>query len=159
MHKMQSSRCLIDFSCETSASHRHRQYFLLDKSCRKMYTIYSAVLRQQRKSDVMRYFGHTARSAVYFKPDSLLRSPAARCKTDIRYTHSGNNSSRLNTQCYGSLASHFIKPSVPLMTVFHIILTIPHLLPITWATTQHIFDKCPLARDMMPIPPVATGHL
>jgi hypothetical protein len=32
-----------------------------------MYTIFSAVLRQQRKSDVMTYFGHSARSAVYYK--------------------------------------------------------------------------------------------
>jgi hypothetical protein len=35
---------------------RYRQCFLLDKSCRKMYTIFSAVLRQQRKSDAMTYF-------------------------------------------------------------------------------------------------------
>jgi hypothetical protein len=34
-----------------------RQCFLLDKSCRKMYTIFSTVLRQQRKSVAMTYFG------------------------------------------------------------------------------------------------------
>jgi hypothetical protein len=33
------------------------QCFLLDKSCRKMYTIFSAVLRQQRKRGVMTYLG------------------------------------------------------------------------------------------------------
>jgi hypothetical protein len=33
----------------------------------EMYTIFSAVLRQQGKSDVMTYFGHSARSAVYYK--------------------------------------------------------------------------------------------
>jgi hypothetical protein len=37
-----------------------------------MYTIFSAVLRQQRKSDVMTYFGHSSRSAVYYKAGSQL---------------------------------------------------------------------------------------
>jgi hypothetical protein len=37
---------------------------------RKMYTIFSAVLRQQRESDVMRYFGHSARSAIYYQAGS-----------------------------------------------------------------------------------------
>jgi hypothetical protein len=46
----------------------------LDKSSRKMYTIFSAVLRQQRKSDVMTSFGHSARSAVYYQADSLFTS-------------------------------------------------------------------------------------
>jgi hypothetical protein len=32
-----------------------------------MYTIFSAVLRQQRKSDVMTSFGDSACSAVYYK--------------------------------------------------------------------------------------------
>jgi hypothetical protein len=32
-----------------------------------MYTIFSAVQRQQRKSDVMTYFGLTACSAVYYQ--------------------------------------------------------------------------------------------
>jgi hypothetical protein len=36
------------------------------------YTIVSAVRRQQRKSDVMTYFGHSARSAVYYKAGSSL---------------------------------------------------------------------------------------
>jgi hypothetical protein len=35
-----------------------------------MYTIFSAVLRQQRKNDVMTYFGHTAHSAVYYQAGS-----------------------------------------------------------------------------------------
>jgi hypothetical protein len=42
-----------------------------------MYTIFSAVLhsvRQQRKSDVMMYFGHSTGSAVYYKASSPLRS-------------------------------------------------------------------------------------
>jgi hypothetical protein len=39
------------------------QVLFLEKSCGKMYTIFSAVQRQQRKSDVMTYFGLTARSA------------------------------------------------------------------------------------------------
>jgi hypothetical protein len=33
-----------------------------------MYTIFSAVLLQQRKSDAMTSFGHTTRSAIYYKP-------------------------------------------------------------------------------------------
>jgi hypothetical protein len=37
-----------------------------------MYTIFSAVQRQQRKSDAMTYFGLTARSAVYYHADSSL---------------------------------------------------------------------------------------
>jgi hypothetical protein len=41
--------------------------FFLEKSCRKMYTIFSAVQRQQRKSYVMTYFGLTACSAVYYQ--------------------------------------------------------------------------------------------
>jgi hypothetical protein len=50
-------------------------YFLLDESCRKMYTIFSAVLhvRPQRKSDVMTYVDHSARSrsAVYYQAGSF----------------------------------------------------------------------------------------
>jgi hypothetical protein len=55
MHQMQSSQSV--FSFEKSGGRRYRQCFLLDKSCWKMYTIFSAVLRQQRKSDVMMSFG------------------------------------------------------------------------------------------------------
>jgi hypothetical protein len=36
----------------------------------KMYTIFSAVLCQQKESDVMTYFGLTARSAVYYQASS-----------------------------------------------------------------------------------------
>jgi hypothetical protein len=39
----------------------------LEKSCRKMNTIFSAVQRQQRKSDVITSFGLTACSAVYYQ--------------------------------------------------------------------------------------------
>jgi hypothetical protein len=38
--------------------------FFLEKSCRKMYTIFSAVQRQQRKSDITTSFGLTA---VYYQ--------------------------------------------------------------------------------------------
>jgi hypothetical protein len=58
------------FLYEKSAGRQYRQCFLLDKSCRKMHTIFSAVLRQQRKCDVMTYFGHYARSAIYHKAGS-----------------------------------------------------------------------------------------
>jgi hypothetical protein len=64
MQQTKYSRYLIDFSYEKSAG-RHRQCFLLDKSCRKMHTIFSAVLRQLRKSDVMTSIGHSARNSVY----------------------------------------------------------------------------------------------
>jgi hypothetical protein len=36
-------------------------------SCRKMYTIFSAVQRQRGKSDVMTSFGLTACNAVYYQ--------------------------------------------------------------------------------------------
>jgi hypothetical protein len=67
MHQTQSSRYLTGFSYEKSAGRRYRQCFILDKSCRKMYTIFSAVQRKQRKSDVMTCFGHFARSAIYYR--------------------------------------------------------------------------------------------
>jgi hypothetical protein len=41
-----------------------------------MYTISSAVLRQQRKSDVMTCFGRSAHSAVYYQAGS----PLSKCK-------------------------------------------------------------------------------
>jgi hypothetical protein len=46
--------------------------FFLEKSCTKMYTIFSAVQRQQRKSDIMTSFGLTACSAVYYHAGSSL---------------------------------------------------------------------------------------
>jgi hypothetical protein len=46
--------------------------FFLEKSCRKMYTIFSAVQRQLRKSDVMTSFGLAACSAVYYHAGSSL---------------------------------------------------------------------------------------
>jgi hypothetical protein len=46
------------FRMKKSAWHRYRQCFLLGKSCRKMYTILLAVLRQQSKSHDMTYFGN-----------------------------------------------------------------------------------------------------
>jgi hypothetical protein len=44
--------------------------FFLEKSCTKMYTIFSAVQCQQRKNDVMTSFGVTACSAVYYHAGS-----------------------------------------------------------------------------------------
>jgi hypothetical protein len=74
MHQMQSSRYLIDFSHEKSAGcwYLDNRFFWinLDKFCRKMYTIFSTVLRQQRKSDAMMSFGHSARSASYYEAGS-----------------------------------------------------------------------------------------
>jgi hypothetical protein len=54
MHQTQSSRYLLGFSMKNLqvAGRRYKQCFLLDKSSRKMYTIFSTVLRQQRKSGV-----------------------------------------------------------------------------------------------------------
>jgi hypothetical protein len=46
--------------------------FLLEKYRRKMYKIFSAVQRQQRKSDVNTSFSLTACSAVYYHADSSL---------------------------------------------------------------------------------------
>jgi hypothetical protein len=50
---------LYGFRMKNLQDGRYRQCFLLDKSCRKMYTIFSPVLRQQRKSDVMTHGPHT----------------------------------------------------------------------------------------------------
>jgi hypothetical protein len=67
MHQTQSSRYLIG-SFVWKICRMQVICFLLDKSCRKMYTIFSAVLRQQRKSEIMTSsFGHTARSAIYYQ--------------------------------------------------------------------------------------------
>jgi hypothetical protein len=66
----QTQTYIIGFSYEKSTGCRYRQCFLFDKSCRKMYTIFSAVLRQQRKSDVMTSFGQSARSTVYYTASS-----------------------------------------------------------------------------------------
>jgi hypothetical protein len=49
---------------------RPHYVFFLEKSCRKMYIIFSAVQRQQRKSDVMTSFGLTTCSAVYYHAGS-----------------------------------------------------------------------------------------
>jgi hypothetical protein len=38
----------------------------------KMYTIFSAVLPQQRNSDLMTSFGHSARNSIYYKADFQL---------------------------------------------------------------------------------------
>jgi hypothetical protein len=56
MHQTQSSRYLIGFSYEKSTERQYSQCSF-DKSCRKLYTIFSAVLRQQRKSVVRRRLG------------------------------------------------------------------------------------------------------
>jgi hypothetical protein len=55
---MVSSRYLIRFSDENSTGCSYRQCFLLPKSCRKLYTEFPAIRRQQRKKwrhDVFRY--------------------------------------------------------------------------------------------------------
>jgi hypothetical protein len=57
MHQTQSYRYLIGFSYAKSAGRRHRQCFLVDKSCTKMCTIFSPAFRQQRKSAVVTSFG------------------------------------------------------------------------------------------------------
>jgi hypothetical protein len=71
MHQRKVQDISIGFTYEKFAGRRYRQCFLLDKSCRKMsgkmHTIFSAVLRQKRKSDVMTSFGHATRSAIYYK--------------------------------------------------------------------------------------------
>jgi hypothetical protein len=72
MYQTKGSRYLI--------VRRYRQCFILDKSCGKMYPIFSAVLRQQRKSDVMVYFGLAARSTVYYEAGS----PLSDCLASIR---------------------------------------------------------------------------
>jgi hypothetical protein len=70
MHQTQSPQDLIGYAHEKPAGHRYGQCFLFGKTCRKMYTIFSAVQRQQRKSDVMTSFGFTASSAVYYHAGS-----------------------------------------------------------------------------------------
>jgi hypothetical protein len=64
MHQKQSSLDLQDTGID--------KVFFLEKSCRKMYTVFSAVQRQQRKSDVKTYFGLAACSAVYYHAGSSL---------------------------------------------------------------------------------------
>jgi hypothetical protein len=80
--------CLVGFyqnlyhhtsKAEFSRSHRffgcrYRQCFRFGKiAYRKMYTIFSAVQRQQRKSDVMTSFGLTTCSAIYYHAGSSLK--------------------------------------------------------------------------------------
>jgi hypothetical protein len=72
--------------------------FFLEKSCRKMYTIFSAVQRQQRKSDVMTSLCLTACSAVYYqvphcrflitgvKPGVVQGVPSLICKKSLKFT-------------------------------------------------------------------------
>jgi hypothetical protein len=48
--------------------------YFLEKSCRKMYTIFSAVQRQRRKGDVMTSFGLAACSAICYHAGSSLTS-------------------------------------------------------------------------------------
>jgi hypothetical protein len=65
--------------------------FFLKKSCRNMYTIFSAVQRQQRKSDVMTYFGVTACSAVYYHAGSSLVEVAVKTTSAIARTSNINS--------------------------------------------------------------------
>jgi hypothetical protein len=66
MHQKQSSQYVIGFSYENLQDADTDNVFFLEKSCRKMYTIFSAVQRQQRKSDVMTAFGLTACQLRHF---------------------------------------------------------------------------------------------
>jgi hypothetical protein len=75
MRQKQSSQYVIGFSYEKSVLQDTGidNVFFLEISCRKMYTIFSAVQRQQRKSDVMTSFGLAACSAVYYQVPHCLR--------------------------------------------------------------------------------------
>jgi hypothetical protein len=66
--------------------------FFLEKSCRKMYAILSAVQRQQRKSDVMTSFGLTACSAVYYQVSHcrILIILVLPCLFSIQSTETGH---------------------------------------------------------------------
>jgi hypothetical protein len=70
MHQSSRYLVVVGFSYEKSAGCRYRQCFPSDKSCRKMYMIFSAVLCQQRKRDAITSFGHPVRSAIYYKAGS-----------------------------------------------------------------------------------------
>jgi hypothetical protein len=52
-----------------------------------MYMIFSSVVRQQRKSDVMTSFGHSTRSAIYYKADShyKIHVESTFCKPKMKY--------------------------------------------------------------------------
>jgi hypothetical protein len=66
MHQTQILDLSSVFRNEKLAEHRHRQWFFLDKSCRKMSRIFSAVLMyvNKRKSVVMTSSVHSARSTI-----------------------------------------------------------------------------------------------
>jgi hypothetical protein len=87
IHQTQSSQYLIGVSYEKSAGLWYRQCFLWDKSCRKMHTIFSAVLRQQRKCDVKTSFGHSARSAVYYEAGSQINTHQSSCLVIMHIHH------------------------------------------------------------------------
>jgi hypothetical protein len=53
-----------DVTCKSSIDN------IWNKSCRKIYTIFSAVLRQLRKSDIISSLGQSARSVVYCQSGS-----------------------------------------------------------------------------------------
>jgi hypothetical protein len=80
MHQKQSSQDFIGYAYEKSSGRRYRHVFFLKKSCRKMYTIFSAVQRQrqQRKSDVMTSFGLAACSAVYYHAGFSFKTKQSR---------------------------------------------------------------------------------
>jgi hypothetical protein len=58
----------IGFSYEKSAGRRHRQCFLLDKSCRKCTQSFPWCYVNREK---VTSFGHSARSAIYYKAGEL----------------------------------------------------------------------------------------
>jgi hypothetical protein len=89
-----------------SAGRRYRQCFLLDKSCRKIYTIFSVVLRQQRKSDVMTSLGHSAHSTVYYKAASPLSMRLLQCVHRLFPGHMENGKEMKDTLLTGTIRFH-----------------------------------------------------
>jgi hypothetical protein len=71
MHKTQRSRYLIGFSYEKFAGRRYDNVFVWLNPVEKCAQS-TAVLLKQRKSDVMTYFSHSTRSAIYYKAGSPI---------------------------------------------------------------------------------------
>jgi hypothetical protein len=110
MHQPQRYRYLIGFSYEKSAGRRYRQWVLLYKCRRKLYTIFSAMLCQQRKSDVMTSFGHSARSAIYSMHHMYL---LGRFRTSTKLITITNTSSLCGyvRPNHDVIARHFVQTS------------------------------------------------
>jgi hypothetical protein len=83
MHQKQSSQDIIGYMRMKNLQDAGKDnVFFLKKSCRKMYTIFSAVQRQRRISDVMTSFGLAAYSAVYYHAGSSLKVDKS-CEYDV----------------------------------------------------------------------------